>query len=153
MWVGKSFRGPHKQRNLFGILLYQPKIRLYLPCADWFGTKRSPSIWFQINRFMVNTIWFQYDLIRFLCLQDWTSMLSMVWCVETVHRNNKKKEYKALLNKIVLIVVYIAPLSLFNKLSIYCQARLSISTQLHYNRKRGFQKYRNQSDNRYRGFL
>ena len=31
---------------------------------NWFGTKRT-SVWFQINRKMVNTIWFGFDLIRF----------------------------------------------------------------------------------------
>ena len=52
------------QRNLFEILLNQTEIRLYLPCTDWFGTKRW-SVWSQINRCMVNTIWFRNDLIRF----------------------------------------------------------------------------------------
>ena len=37
---------------------------LYLPFSDWFGTKRT-SVWFQINRNMVNTIWFRVDSIRF----------------------------------------------------------------------------------------
>ena len=32
--------------------------------SDWLGTKRT-SVWFQINRKMVNTIWFRVDLIRF----------------------------------------------------------------------------------------
>ena len=40
------------------------KIRLYLPFFDWFGNKRT-SVWIQINRKMVNTIWFRVDLIRF----------------------------------------------------------------------------------------
>ena len=48
----------------FKILLDQPEIRLYLPISDWFGTKRT-SVWFQIIRKMVNTIWFWVDLIRF----------------------------------------------------------------------------------------
>ena len=52
------------RRNLFEILLNQPKIRLYLPFSDLFGTRRM-SVWFQINRKMVNKIWFQVDLIRF----------------------------------------------------------------------------------------
>jgi len=38
---------------------------MYLPFSDWFGTKRT-SVWFQINRKMLNTIWFRVDLIRFL---------------------------------------------------------------------------------------
>ena len=32
--------------------------------SDWFGTKRK-SVWFQINRNMVITIRFRFDLIRF----------------------------------------------------------------------------------------
>ena len=36
----------------------------YLPLFDWFGTKQW-SVWIRINRKMVNTIWFQVDLIRF----------------------------------------------------------------------------------------
>ena len=45
----------HTQRNFSEILLNQPKIRLYLPFSDRFWTKRT-SVWFQINRSMVNTI-------------------------------------------------------------------------------------------------
>ena len=52
------------QRNIFKILLNQPEIRLYLPFSDWFGTKRT-SVWLKINGKMINTIWFQVDLIRF----------------------------------------------------------------------------------------
>ena len=46
----------YTQRNIFEILINQSGIR--------FGTKRK-SVWFQINRKMLNTIWFQIDLIRF----------------------------------------------------------------------------------------
>ena len=53
----------YTQRNLFEVLLDQPEISLYLPFSDWFWTKWM-SVWFQINRKMVNTIWFQFDLIR-----------------------------------------------------------------------------------------
>ena len=53
------------QRTLFKILLNQIQIRLYLPCTDWFESIRT-SVWIQINRKMVNTIWFHVDLIR-LC--------------------------------------------------------------------------------------
>ena len=53
------------QSNIFEILLNQTKSRLYSPCTDWFRTKRT-FFWFQINRKMVNTVWFQFDLIRFL---------------------------------------------------------------------------------------
>ena len=42
----------------------QPVTRLYLPFSDWFGTKRT-TVRFQINRKMVNTIWFWVDLTRF----------------------------------------------------------------------------------------
>ena len=52
------------QKNLLQILLNQTDIRLYLPFADWFGTKRT-SVWFQINGNMVDTIWFRFDIIRF----------------------------------------------------------------------------------------
>ena len=38
--------------------------QIVLPFSDWFGTIRM-SVWFQINRKMVNTIWFRFDLIRF----------------------------------------------------------------------------------------
>ena len=54
---------PCTQRYLFWILLNQPEIRLYLPFSDWFGSKRT-SVWIQINRKMVNTIWFRVDLTR-----------------------------------------------------------------------------------------
>ena len=46
------------------ILLNQTDIRLYLPFSDWFESKRT-SVWIQMNRKMVNTIWFRVDLIRF----------------------------------------------------------------------------------------
>ena len=37
---------------------------MYLPFYDWFWTKRT-YVWFKINRKMINTIWFRYDLSRF----------------------------------------------------------------------------------------
>ena len=59
------------QENLFKILLNQPEIILYLPFSDWFGSKRT-SDWIQVNRKMVNTIWYQFDLNKiskwFLCV-------------------------------------------------------------------------------------
>ena len=61
-------RSVYTQRNLFGILLNQTQIRLYLPCTDWFGTKLTVSVWFQINRKIINPIWFRFYLIRFLCV-------------------------------------------------------------------------------------
>ena len=50
--------------NFFEILLNQPEIRLYLSFTGWFGSKRT-SVWIQINRKKINTIWFRVDLIRF----------------------------------------------------------------------------------------
>ena len=38
---------------------------MYLTFSNWFGTKRTLSAWFQMNQKMVNTIRFQFDLIRF----------------------------------------------------------------------------------------
>ena len=52
------------QRNFSGVLLNQHEIRLHLPFSDWIGSKRS-FVWIQINRKMVNKIWFRLDLIRF----------------------------------------------------------------------------------------
>ena len=54
----------YTQRNLFGSLLNETEIRLYLPFSDWFGAKRT-SVWFKSNRKTVNTIRFQFDLLRF----------------------------------------------------------------------------------------
>ena len=54
----------YPQRNFFEILLNKTEVRLYLSFSDWFGTKPT-SIWFQINRKIVNTIWFRFDLIRY----------------------------------------------------------------------------------------
>ena len=54
----------HKQRNLLEILLNQTQIIFYLPFSDWIGTKLM-SVWFQINRKKVNTIWIRVDLLRF----------------------------------------------------------------------------------------
>ena len=53
----------YSQKNISEILLNQTEIRLYLPFPDRFWTKRW-SVWFQINRKMVNTIWFRIDLIK-----------------------------------------------------------------------------------------
>ena len=62
---GRGLSGAgYTKRNIFEIWLNQPKIRLYLPFSGWFGTKR-PFVWLQINRKMVNIIWFRIDLIRF----------------------------------------------------------------------------------------
>ena len=76
MWIEKKFRFElfllaglarrswRSQRKLFGILLVQTEIRLYLPLSDCFGFKRT-LIWFKINRKMVNTIRFQFELTSF----------------------------------------------------------------------------------------
>ena len=68
----------YTQRNFSEFLLNQPEIRLYLPFPDWFGSKRT-SVWIQINRNMVNTIWFQVNLIRLrknvsVCNHSWLNM-------------------------------------------------------------------------------
>ena len=39
-------------------------MRLNRLISDWFGTKRT-FVWFQINRKMVNTIWFRFHSISF----------------------------------------------------------------------------------------
>ena len=54
-----------RRQIYFEFLLYQPEIRLYLPCSDGFGSKRT-FVWIQINRKIVNTIWFRVDLLRLL---------------------------------------------------------------------------------------
>ena len=60
LWLGKRLL----------ILVQSTWIRLYLPCTDWFWTANGRvRLLFQINRKMVNTIWFQVDLIRFLSVQ------------------------------------------------------------------------------------
>ena len=63
--------------KFFEFLLNQTELRLYLALSDSFGTKRT-SVWFQIYRKMLNTIWFRFDLIRIpkkiLC--QWGSRLS-----------------------------------------------------------------------------
>ena len=64
-WVSFMPRDASHLDNLHReILLNQTEIRLYLPCADWFGSKRT-SVWIQIIRCMVNTIWFRFNSIIF----------------------------------------------------------------------------------------
>ena len=53
----------YTQRNIFGILLNQPEIKSHSPFSDWIGTKRK-SVWFQVNRKVIITIWCRVDLIR-----------------------------------------------------------------------------------------
>ena len=50
------------QRNLFGILLNQTEIRLYISFSGWFGAKRL-SVWFQINQKIAYTFRFRFDSI------------------------------------------------------------------------------------------
>ena len=52
----------------FEILLNQTEIWLYLLFSEWFRSKRTVSVWIQIDRKIVNTIRFLFDLIRFLCV-------------------------------------------------------------------------------------
>ena len=54
----------HARGNIFGIILYQTEIKLYLEFFEWFGTKRK-SIWCQINLRSVITIQIWFDLTRF----------------------------------------------------------------------------------------
>ena len=68
----------YTQRNIFGILLNQTEIRLYSRFSDWFGTKRT-SVRYYTNQKMVNTIWFQFDVIRFgkylpACRVNWANI-------------------------------------------------------------------------------
>ena len=66
------------QRKLFGILLIQTEIRLWLPFSYWFGSKRM-SVWIQINRKRVNTIWFRVDLTRFQKVFSVLLLLGSTW--------------------------------------------------------------------------
>ena len=51
------------------ILSNQTEIRLYLPFSAWIGQQTdNVRLLFQINRKMVDTILFRFDLIRFLCV-------------------------------------------------------------------------------------
>ena len=51
-----------RRANLLGE--NKPEIRLYLQIFDSLGIKRT-SVWFLINRKIVNTILFRVDLIKF----------------------------------------------------------------------------------------
>ena len=54
---GEKLEMTYTQRYLFELLLNQTDIRLYSSFSNWFGTRRT-SVWFKINRKMLNTIWF-----------------------------------------------------------------------------------------------
>ena len=42
---------------------------IFYPFFDWFGSKQT-TVWFQINRRMINTIWFRVDFQScFVCTQ------------------------------------------------------------------------------------
>ena len=51
-----------KKKSIYIIIL---KKKSFWPFSDWFGTKRT-FVWIQINRKIVNRIWFRVDLIRYL---------------------------------------------------------------------------------------
>ena len=57
-------REQYTQRNLLEILLNQTEIRLYISFSGLFETKQT-SVWFQVNRKMINTICFQFNSIKF----------------------------------------------------------------------------------------
>ena len=78
----------HKLRIFFEILLHQTEIRMHLQFSDGFGTKRT-SVWFQIHRKIVNTIWFRFDSVRFpknvsvcgrICLAAALSWICLIIC-------------------------------------------------------------------------
>ena len=56
-------RMTHTQRKLFEILLNQTEIRLYSPFFYGFVSEQTLYIWVQINQCMVNTIWFQANIL------------------------------------------------------------------------------------------
>ena len=57
----------YTQRNLFKIIVNQTKIRLCLPCTDWFRTANGHSLFAVQNQSwcMVNTTWFRVVLTWF----------------------------------------------------------------------------------------
>ena len=59
----------YKLKDILLILVKFSEIRLYLPFSDWFGTEQK-FVRFEINRKMVNTIWFGFDSARFWFLQN-----------------------------------------------------------------------------------
>jgi len=68
-WKRVELQYTHK--NILEILLNLTEFRFYLPFSDRFGTKRM-SVWFQINRNMVNTIWFRFDFEKIsLCVDSY----------------------------------------------------------------------------------
>ena len=61
------------QRKLFGILLNQTEIRLYLPCTDWFGTANGQCPFAVPNqsengKYNLVSVWFKEIPKRFLCV-------------------------------------------------------------------------------------
>ena len=61
VWFNKITGFCCTRKNLFQIFSNQTGIRLYLAFFDWLGTKRTRPLVFYI----VNTIWFPFDLRRF----------------------------------------------------------------------------------------
>ena len=80
------------QRNLFEILLKQTEIRLYLPSSEWFRTRWTLSVRFQINRKMINIIRFRVDFS--LCVYTIHELLlcldtaMSIWTIRVDHASN-----------------------------------------------------------------
>jgi len=65
-WQDACYLRIHTEKY-FRNLIKSNRNQIVLTIFRLFGTKRM-SVWFHINRKMVNTIWFQFDLLRFLCV-------------------------------------------------------------------------------------
>ena len=63
-WNSKISFLEQRTEKVTGILRHQTEIRVYLPFSDWFRIELT-SVWFKINRKMINTIWFRFDDTRF----------------------------------------------------------------------------------------
>ena len=73
----------YTQWNLFGILSNQTEIRLYLPCTDCFGTKRTVSELFQNNRFVVSSGWYKHagNWVSVSVLLERILILFIIFCL------------------------------------------------------------------------
>ena len=85
----------------FEILLNQPDIRLYSPFSNWSEIKRT-SVWFQMNRKMVNKIWFLVDSIRFR--KDFSVCILTAILASGQYSKTILSEYNAALCNIVYCV-------------------------------------------------
>ena len=67
-WLREHITGRLTHTRGIFLNLINSKFKLISDCiyhfSDWFGSKRT-SIWIQINRKMINTIWFRVYLRRF----------------------------------------------------------------------------------------